>query len=71
VLFVSGYMDSASGAPVLSGPGVGRMAKPFVPIELAARVRELLDAPGIASDTDRKPKAARAASARPRTPKTD
>lgn len=54
VLFVSGYQESAPGEPILAAPGVSVMAKPFAPVELAAKVRELLDAPGAQVDLTRK-----------------
>jgi signal transduction histidine kinase len=52
VLFVSGYQESTSGEPILAAPGVSLMAKPFAPVELAAKVRELLDAPGAGPNAD-------------------
>ncbi len=48
VLFVSGYQESTSAEPILAAPDVSLMSKPFAPLELAAKVRELLDAPGAA-----------------------
>jgi hypothetical protein len=54
VLFVSGYQESKSGDPILAAPDVSLMSKPFAPLELAAKVRELLDAPGVAPNADRR-----------------
>jgi signal transduction histidine kinase len=51
VLFVSGCLESASTEAGLAGPGVGLVAKPFAPSELAAKIRELLDAQGISRET--------------------
>lgn len=53
ILFVSGYQESTSGEPILAGPGVSLVAKPFAPLELAPKVRELLDAPGVAPNAGR------------------
>ena len=44
VLFVSGQMESAAAAAAPAEPGIDRIAKPFGPELLAAKVRALLDA---------------------------
>jgi PAS domain S-box-containing protein len=43
VLFVSGYLENGAAAP--TGPGVAFLEKPFTPVRLARKVRELLDRP--------------------------
>jgi two-component system cell cycle sensor histidine kinase/response regulator CckA len=46
VLYVSGYTDGQIAQRSTSGPGRDLLLKPFTPRILAAKVRELLDAPG-------------------------
>jgi two-component system cell cycle sensor histidine kinase/response regulator CckA len=45
VLFISGYTDDAALTSGLLGAGMSFLQKPFGPMHLARRVRELLDAP--------------------------
>jgi YesN/AraC family two-component response regulator len=44
VLFVSGYTDEASTRPGAPGAGGAFLQKPFNPVRLAQKVREVLDA---------------------------
>jgi CheY-like chemotaxis protein len=44
VLFVSGYAARQGKGPKVPDPRVGFLAKPFAPIELAAKVRDVLEA---------------------------
>jgi two-component system cell cycle sensor histidine kinase/response regulator CckA len=43
VLFVSGYTDDAMGPQGILEPGKAFLQKPFTPIALARKVREILD----------------------------
>jgi CheY-like chemotaxis protein len=45
VLFMSGYAEESMLGEDLAGAGVAYLQKPFTPDALAAKVRELLDAP--------------------------
>ncbi len=45
ILFMSGYAYEAQAGSELVQPGEGFIQKPFTPTDLAAKVRELLDAP--------------------------
>jgi hypothetical protein len=42
VLFMSGYSEPTSNAVITRGPGVGFIAKPFHPKDLAAEISRLL-----------------------------
>ena len=45
ILFMSGYAGEALSAQGQLDPSVAFLAKPFMPAELARRIREILDAP--------------------------
>ena len=47
VLFVSGYAQSAIVRDGVVEPSVEFLPKPFTPVTLRARVREILDRPGL------------------------
>jgi CheY-like chemotaxis protein len=46
ILYISGYTGDSLTQQNLAGPGVGFLQKPFAPMALARRVREILDRPG-------------------------
>jgi two-component system cell cycle sensor histidine kinase/response regulator CckA len=45
VLYMSGYAGEALSAQGVLDPSVAFLAKPFVPAELARKVRDVLDGP--------------------------
>jgi two-component system, cell cycle sensor histidine kinase and response regulator CckA len=51
VLFMSGYNDDVMMRQVLLAPGTGFLPKPFVPTELARKVREVLDGAAAPDET--------------------
>jgi hypothetical protein len=45
ILFISGYTDDALARHGVLEPGTALLQKPFTPVALAHKVREVLDAP--------------------------